>query len=48
MTPSLTVRRESRAMLYGFVEYHLDRRMRSFVLLARQTGPEAPVTVGTP
>jgi DNA repair protein RecO (recombination protein O) len=48
MTPALTVRRESRAMLYGFVEYHLDRRMRSFVLLARQTGPEAPVTVGTP
>lgn len=29
------VRREARAMLYGFVEYHLERRMRSFALLAR-------------
>jgi hypothetical protein len=23
-------------MLYGFAEYHLERRMRSFTLLARQ------------
>jgi DNA repair protein RecO (recombination protein O) len=29
------VRREARAMLYGFAEYHLDRRMRSLPLLAR-------------
>jgi len=29
------VRRESRAMLYGFTEYYLERRMRSFALLAR-------------
>jgi hypothetical protein len=24
-------------MLFGFTEYHLDRRMRSFALLARQS-----------
>src|SRR5207244_13202751 len=35
LTPALPVRREARAMLYGFVEYHLERRMRSFALLAR-------------
>jgi DNA repair protein RecO (recombination protein O) len=29
------VRREARAMLYGFVEYHLERRMRSLPMLAR-------------
>ena len=29
------VRKEARAMLYGFVEYHLERRMRSLPLLAR-------------
>jgi DNA repair protein RecO (recombination protein O) len=34
-TPPDTVRREARAMLYGFTEYHLERRMRSFALLAR-------------
>jgi DNA repair protein RecO (recombination protein O) len=28
-------RREARAMLYGFVEYYLERRMRSLPLLAR-------------
>src|SRR5205823_2983516 len=28
-------RKEARAMLYGFVEYHLERRMRSLPLLAR-------------
>ena len=27
-------------MLYGFAEYHLDRRIRSFTLLARQPQPE--------
>jgi hypothetical protein len=35
MTPLLDVRREARAMLYGFSEYHFERRMRSFALLAR-------------
>jgi DNA repair protein RecO (recombination protein O) len=35
MTPPLQTRREARAMLYGFVEYYLERRMRSFALLAR-------------
>lgn len=29
------VRREARAMLYGFAEYHLERRMRSLPMLAR-------------
>lgn len=38
-TPPIELRREARAMLFGFTEYHLDRRMRSFTLLARQTGP---------
>ena len=28
-------RRRSRSLLFGFVEYHLERRMRSFALLAR-------------
>lgn len=36
MTPDRRVRRDARPMLYGFVEYHLERRMRSFALLARQ------------
>jgi DNA repair protein RecO (recombination protein O) len=36
MTPPVLVRREARAMLYGFTEYHLERRLRSFSLLARQ------------
>ena len=35
MTPADPVRREARAMLYGFTEYHLERRMRSFALLVR-------------
>lgn len=35
-TPEAGLRREARAMLYGFTEYHLERRMRSFALLARQ------------
>jgi DNA repair protein RecO (recombination protein O) len=39
MTPALDLRREARAMLYGFVEYHLERRMRSFTLLSRQPNP---------
>ncbi len=29
------VRREARAMLYGFTEYHLDRRIRSLPMMAR-------------
>ena len=39
MTPPPELRREARAMLYGFTEYHLERRIRSFGLLARQPGP---------
>src|SRR5438552_1284266 len=39
MTPALDLRREARAMLYRFAEYHLERRMRSFTLLARQPNP---------
>ena len=35
MTPHEMVRREGRAILYGYAEYHLERRMRSFALLAR-------------
>jgi DNA repair protein RecO (recombination protein O) len=40
MTPDPGLRREARPMLYGFVEYHLERRMRSFSLLARQVPVE--------
>ncbi len=40
MTPDERVRRDARPMLYGFVEYHLERRIRSFSLLARHV----PVT----
>jgi hypothetical protein len=29
-------------MLYGFVEYHLERRMRTFALLARPSSPTLP------
>ncbi|MEX1046967.1 MAG: DNA repair protein RecO [Actinomycetota bacterium] len=32
------VRRESRAHLYGFVEYYMERRMRSLPMLARSFG----------
>jgi DNA repair protein RecO (recombination protein O) len=35
MTPPDATRREARALLYGFTEYHLERRMRSFALLVR-------------
>ena len=48
-TPPLLVRREGRAILYGFTEYHLERRLRSLPLLARQ--PEAanvPLAATTP
>jgi DNA repair protein RecO (recombination protein O) len=33
------VRGEARALLFGFSEYHLDRRIRSLPLLARAAGP---------
>jgi len=39
MTPPAELRREARAMLYGFTEYYFERRMRSFGLLARQPSP---------
>ncbi|HXJ64129.1 MAG TPA: DNA repair protein RecO [Actinomycetota bacterium] len=29
------IRKQARAMLFGFAEYHLDRRIRSFPMLAR-------------
>jgi DNA repair protein RecO (recombination protein O) len=35
MAPAIEVRREGRALLYGFTEYYLERRMRSLALLAR-------------
>ena len=31
----MNVRRESRALLFGFTEYHLERRMKSLPILAR-------------
>ena len=33
--PDVRVRKESRGLLYGFVEYHLERRMKSLPMLAR-------------
>jgi DNA repair protein RecO (recombination protein O) len=33
------VRGQARALLFGFSEYHLDRRIRSLPLLARTAGP---------
>ena len=33
-----TVRRESRALLFGFTEYHLERRMKSLPILAKNLG----------
>jgi DNA repair protein RecO (recombination protein O) len=35
MTPEVELRREARALLYGFTEYHLERRMRSLSLLVQ-------------
>jgi len=37
--PDIQVRREARALLYGFAEYHLERRMRSLPMLARSLAP---------
>lgn len=34
-----SVRRESRALLFGFAEYHLERRMKSLPILARSLAP---------
>jgi DNA repair protein RecO (recombination protein O) len=33
--PDPRVRKESRALLYGFAEYHLDRRMKSLPMMVR-------------
>lgn len=41
--PAPEVRGEARALLYGFSEYHIDRRIRSYPLLAR-TAPTAERT----
>jgi DNA repair protein RecO (recombination protein O) len=35
----MQVRRESRALLFGFAEYHLDRRMKSLPIMARSLAP---------
>lgn len=35
LAPSAPVRKEARALLYGFAEYHVERRLRSLPLLAR-------------
>jgi DNA repair protein RecO (recombination protein O) len=35
LEPDDRVRRESRALLFGFAEYHLERRMKSVPLLVR-------------
>jgi DNA repair protein RecO (recombination protein O) len=39
ITADTTVRRESRALLFGFAEYHLERRMKSLPMLARSLAP---------
>jgi DNA repair protein RecO (recombination protein O) len=39
ITADITVRRESRALLFGFAEYHLERRMKSLPMLARSLVP---------
>ena len=46
-TPDVLTRKEARAILYGFTEYHLERRIRSFALLARRP-IEIPDPVATP
>jgi DNA repair protein RecO (recombination protein O) len=35
MAPAPDVRQEGRALLYGFTEYYMERRMRSLALLVR-------------
>jgi DNA repair protein RecO (recombination protein O) len=39
LSTDTTNRRESRAMLFGFAEYHLERRMKSLPILARSLVP---------
>jgi DNA repair protein RecO (recombination protein O) len=39
MSTDTKVRRESRALLFGFAEYHLERRMKSLPMLARSLAP---------
>jgi len=39
MSTDTRVRRESRALLFGFAEYHLERRMKSLPMLARSLAP---------
>src|SRR5918996_580534 len=39
ITADTTVRRESRALLFGFAEYHVERRMKSLPMLARSLVP---------
>jgi DNA repair protein RecO (recombination protein O) len=38
-SPPAQVRGEARALLYGFAEYHLERKMRSLPILARTARP---------
>jgi DNA repair protein RecO (recombination protein O) len=33
--PEVRVRKETRSLLYGFAEYHLERRMKSVPMLVR-------------
>ena len=35
--PEMRVRKESRGLLYGFAEYHFERRMKSVPMLVRTT-----------
>jgi DNA repair protein RecO (recombination protein O) len=37
--PEMPVRREARGLLFGFAEYHLERRMKSLPILARSLTP---------
>jgi DNA repair protein RecO (recombination protein O) len=39
VSPDAQVRREARALLFGFAEYHLERRMKSLPILARSLAP---------
>lgn len=39
LAADMEVRREARALLFGFTEYHLERRMKSLPMLARSLAP---------
>ena len=39
MAAEVRVRRESRGLLFGFAEYHLERRMKSLPMLSRSLAP---------